>query len=503
MSVYLKTKKLDLSTGDPLVILMNEADAKENGFREGQKSVFIWQDIELYTLVNITDTEIAPGEVGLFTELWQQYSIPEGEMVRFEILKRPESIDFIKRKLMGHRLTREEILTIMTDISDRKIREIEVAYFMACFFNPGFDDDEVRFIAEGMAKAGDILSFVNIKDGNKLVVDKHSIGGIAAKGITPILVPIIASAGLVIPNTSTRAITTPAGTTDILEVLMPVSFSNEQLMSVVKETGACMIWGGSLKLAPADDVMISVERELEGQSYSKLIASIVAKKISMGVTHIVIDIPYGKAAKVKSPEDAQRLSKQFIKIFNLVGIQCETFLRFVNSPDGNGVGPVLEVRDILKVLEQKPNRPMALEKVAVEMAGRLFEMSGKADFGKGRKLAREQLESGKALSKFWEIAFAQGATEKKTADQLIVGEYSKDFMSNKSGVITFIDNHEVVEICRALGTPFIKEAGLYFHKLVGEYVKEGELLFTIYAATQDRLIVGESEVDVEKMFELK
>lgn len=503
MSVYLKTKKLDLSTGDPLVILMNNKDADDNGFREGQKAVFIWQDIELYTLVNITDTEINQGEVGLFTELWQQYAIPDGDMVRFEILKRPDSIDYIKKKLMGHTLSKEEILTIMGDISDRKIREIEVAYFMACFFNPGFNDEEVRYIAEGMAKAGDILSFLNLKDGNKIVVDKHSIGGIAAKGITPILVPIIASAGLVIPNTSTRAITTPAGTTDILEVIMPVAFTNDQLINIVKKTGACMIWGGSLKLAPADDVMISVERELEGQSYSKLIASIVAKKISMGVTHIVIDIPYGKSAKVKTPEEAQDLSKKFIKIFNLVGIQCETFLRFVNAPDGYGVGPVLEVRDILRVLEQKPNRPLALEKVAVEMAGRLFEMAGKADFGKGRKMARELLESGRALEKFWEIAFAQGATARKLESDLTLGEYSKEFFASKTGVITFVDNKEVVEICRALGTPFVKEAGLYFNKLVGEYVNEGDLLFTIYATTQDRLLAGDAEVNLDKVVEIK
>jgi AMP phosphorylase len=502
MSIYLKTKKLDMATGDPLVVLMNEADADANGFREGQKCIFMWQDVELYTLVNITDTEIGVGEIGVFTELWEQYKIPNGEMVRCEILQRPESIDFIKKKLMGHKLSREEIMAIMADISDRKIREIEVAYFMACFFNPGFDDEEVQFIAEAMASAGDILSFKGYGK-NDYVVDKHSIGGIAAKGITPILVPIIASLGLVIPNTSTRAITTPAGTTDILEVLMPVSFSNEDVMKIVKKTGSCMIWGGSLKLAPADDVMISVERELEGQSYSKLIASIVAKKISMGITHIVIDIPYGKSAKVKTPEDAQSLSNKFIKLFNAVGIQCETFMRFVNSPDGNGVGPVLEVRDILRVLEQSPKRPMPLEKVTCEMAGRLIEMVGMADFGQGRKLAKQQLENGKALEKFWEIAMAQGAKKVLKEDELTIGKYSKDYLAPKSGRIAFVDNHEVVEIARALGTPFIKEAGIYFYKLVGEYIEEGEKLFTLYATNEDRLSAGNLEVSVDKVVEIK
>lgn len=499
MALYLKTKKIDLSTGDPLVILLNDKDASEYGVRQGQKMELHWQDIELYVVTNVTGTEVEKGQVGLYNELWDKYNIPSDENVVVKFFDRPKSVDYIVKKLHGEKLSKDEIFEIMKDISDRKIREVETAYFMSCFFNPGFEDDEVANIAKAMASAGDILSFKNIKSNGDLVVDKHSIGGIAGKGITPILVPIIAAAGLVIPNTSTRAITTPAGTSDILEVVMPVSFDNEKVLEIVRKTGACMIWGGSLKLAPADDVLISVEKDLHAQSYNKLIASIVAKKISMGISNILIDIPYGKSAKVKTPDDAQMLSKKFVKLFEQVGIKCETFTRFVTEPDSNGIGPVLEVRDILYVLERSDERPLGLEKTALDMAGQLIEMAGKADYGKGRKMAVEILESGKALEKFWEIAKAQGSKKIVKSTDLKPAEYSYSFPATRAGRVSFVDNHEIVNITRALGCPFIKDAGVYFHKSVGDKVQKNEKILTIYATSMDRLEMGRKAVDLDKL----
>lgn len=502
MALYVKTKKLDFKTGDPLVVLLHRLDAEDLGVKEGQKVVFGWRDIELYVVINLTDTEVEKGEVGLYYEIWESNDIPNNEIASINLLERPDSIEYIKSKIMGKRLSREQIYEIMQDISDRKIREVEIAYFMACFFNPGFDDEEVRDIAVGMARAGDIIDFTNISGNGKMVVDKHSIGGIAGKGVTPILVPIIASENLIIPNTSTRAITTPAGTSDILEVVMPVSFTAETVKEVVKKTNACMVWGGSMKLAPADDVLISVEKELHAQAYGKLIASIVAKKISMGITDIVVDIPYGKSAKVKTPEEADMLGKKLKKTFNSVGINCETFLRFVTSPDGRGIGPVLEMRDILRVLERDSQRALSLEKTAVEMAGVLLEMAGKAQKGKGRELAQKKLDNGDALKKFWEIALSQGAQNRIDSINLVPGDYTHAVTINKSGNIRFIDNHEIVKICRALGNPTIKNAGIYFKRFIGESVKPGDVVMMMYASSPERLDMGITELDVDKLFEV-
>jgi len=502
MALYLKAKKLDIEVGDGLTVMLNNAQAEEEGIKEGQKVMLGYMDLILYVDVIQTETEVMPGQVGLLAEVWRHYGIPNDDVVCIDMFNRPDSIDYIKKKLLGHKLVRDEIFAITKDISNRKIRDIEVAYYMACFFSPGFDDDEVVNIAEGMARAGDILDFHKGHDEGTLVVDKHSIGGIAGKGVTPILVPIIASAGLLIPNSSTRAITSPAGTSDILEVVMPISFPSKQVMKVVADTNACMIWGGSLRLAPADDVMISVERSLHAQSFNKLIASIVAKKIAMGVDKVLIDIPYGRGAKMESPEDADMLGNKFIKIFEKVGIECVPAKRFVKGPDGMGIGPVLEMREVLRILEQHESRSLELEGIALDMAGKLLEVSGKSASGAGKTMAESLLKSGKALDKFWEIAMAQGATRRVSGESLHGGKYTWIVKSHKSGIINFINNKEVIRVARSLGTPSIKDAGMYFSKKVGDVIKEGEEFLTFYAASGERLRAGVEEFKIEEMLEI-
>jgi AMP phosphorylase len=509
MALYLKTKRLDQETGANLEIILNAEDAKLKGINKGEIVALNYKEARIYVQAEISDTEIEEGQVGLYEDVWDKYRIPSDDQVVVNVVSRPKSIEFIKKKLLGQKLTEEELAVIMKDIGDRKIREVETAYFMASFFNPGFDQDEVLWTAKGMAKAGDILDFRSIADkrskasGNKetagLVVDKHSIGGVAAKGVTPILVPTIACFGLTIPNTSTRAITTPAGTSDILEVVMPVQLSNEEILEGVEKTGASMVWGGALKLAPADDVLIHVERGLHIQSYQKLLVSIVAKKIAIGVTHIVIDIPHGPGTKVEDPDDVELLEHSFKNLFSKVGIKCETYSRRVVAPDGNGIGPVLEIRDILKVLNQEEDRPRDLENLAADMAGSLLELVGFAETGKGKQMALDKIQSGATKAKFWEIAMQQGAEKELTAEDLELGKYTFEVVSKRAGEIKNINNKEIVKIARALGNPFIKEAGMYFHKRPGDLVSEGDVIATLYATSNERLEKGKEQVNCEMM----
>ena len=307
MALYLKSKKFDLGAGKDLFVLMHSEDADDLGVKEGEVLLLGFKDVELYVKVIITDSELTQGEVGLYEELTQEYHIPEGRKILLDIPAPTKSLEAIRKKISGHRLNEEELLSIMEDIGSRRLKETEVAFFVATFFSPGFDDDEITWMTKGMAQSGEILDFKYIKDNKGLVVDKHSIGGTAGKGITPTLVPILAAAGLVVPNTSTRAITSPAGTTDILESVMPVALTKEEVYKVVEKTGACMIWGGSLYLAPADDEIISVERSLRIQEFQKVLVSIVAKKIAMGSTFVLIDLPYGKGTKLERPDDLENL----------------------------------------------------------------------------------------------------------------------------------------------------------------------------------------------------
>lgn len=502
MSLYLKSKKFDLGAGKELFILMHQNDAEELGIKEGEIVLLGYKDIELYVKVIITDTKISEGEVGLYEEIYEEYHIPEGRRLLIDIPSTSKALDAIRKKLSGQRLNEEELLSVMKDIGSRKLRETEIAFFVSTFFNPGFTEDEIYWMAKGMAESGEILDFKYIKNNKNLVVDKHSIGGTAGKGITPILVPMLAASGLVVPNTSTRAITSPAGTTDILETVMPVSLDKEKVYKVVEKVGACMVWGGALYLAPADDEIINVERSLRVQEFQKVLVSIVAKKIAMGSSFVLIDLPYGKGTKIEKPDDLDFLRREFEKLFAKFDIKCVTHKRVVNGPDGNGVGPILEMRECLKVLERDEKRSEMLEDTVIQMAAEIFEGSKKAQKGMGKKLAQELLDSGKALKKFWDIAKAQGAKEVVKSSELKIGKLKHSVKSDKSGVVKNINTREIVEIARSLGTPRIKEAGIYIEKMPGDKVEKGEVLMTLYATADDRMDEGIKAVDLSKLYEI-
>lgn len=502
MALYLKVKKMDIGGGDDINVLLNKVDAEKMGVNEGDIIAFLWKDIEMYVKAHETQTEVMPGEIGLYEEVWELYQISNGEYVAVDLVQRPKSMEYIKKKILGHKLNEEELTLIMKEVGERKLTEVDVAFLMSTFFNPGFDQDETLWMTKGMAHSGIVLDFKNIKDNNDLVVDKHSIGGVAGKAVTPIVVPILSSVGLVVPNTSTRAITTPAGTSDILEVVMPVHFSSEQIMDIVRKTGACMVWGGALDLAPADDVIIHAERGIHMESFQKVLVSIVAKKIAMGITHIVIDIPYGRGTKVQNKEDAILLKEQFIELFKKVGIICEVYLRLAKGPDGNGIGPNMEMKETLKILERKENKASHLEDIATDMAGIVLEMSGKAKTGQGKSMAIEQLNSKAALNKFWEIACTQGASREVKSEEIELAPYVYDVISEIEGTVDFINNRELVKVAKALGTPAIKSAGIYVHIMQGENVKKGDKLLTLYATSTERMESAKAILDQLSLYSL-
>ncbi len=500
MALNLRIKKLDIKAGDPLTVLINSSDAKMDGLEAGDKVWLSGYEHEHICVVNLTDVEVEEGFVGLYSDVWLGNDFASDSRVRLERVSTPESVDYIAKKLQGQRLTEDEMFEVLKDVSKKKMRSVEMAYFMATMFNPGFNDDEVLYAIKGMVNSGEIFDFSDIYNNKNMVVDKHSIGGIAGKGVTPILVAILANFGLVVPNTSTRAITAPAGTTDILETVMPVSFHSEEIYNLIKKQGSCMIWGGDLNIAPADDILIQVEKGLKTQCYQKFIISIIAKKLAMGISHIIIDLPYGPDTKIEEPEDIELVSDSFIKFFDKVGINCEIYKRRVKGPDGRGIGPNLEMRDVLRVLEDHEYKSTELEQEVIKMAGKLLEFTEKEKEGFGEEMAKESMESGKVAEKFWEIAFAQGAVEKVSSDDLRLGKETYDVVATKSGKIERINNKEVVNLARALGTPSIKEAGLYFNKFVGDKVKKGDVLLSFYTINNERMRAARDLYNEEELF---
>jgi len=396
-----------------------------------------------------------------------------------------EAVDAIKKKLLGKQLTYREIFSVMDEISHERLGPVLTTYFAAAAFTEGFSPDELYFMTKAMVDTGNRLKFPGI------VADKHSTGGVAGTRTTMIIVPIIAAAGFLIPKNSTRAITAPAGTADTMEVVAPVTFDAKTVKKIVEKTGGCIVWGGHLGLAPADDVIIEVEEPLAFESFDKVIVSIMAKKIAVGATHVIFDIPVGPTMKIQHYEDAERIAKKFQFLADKFSMKIVTDINEIRESAGFGIGPVLEAHDVFEVLEQKCSRPLALETKALRLAGKLLTLCMKDSPSHkgmhGDDLAREILQSGKALHKFREIIEAQGGDPTVDSTKLLPSEHKWEFISPRKGRVTTIDNKEISTICRILGCPTDKKAGMFRNRKLEEHVDKGDILYTLYSSDTYRL----------------
>ncbi len=501
MSYFLSAKKLDISTGTELIVIINSQDAEEFGINPGDALEMSWNSHggPVIVIVDITDTLIEGGSLGFYEDVWSKYNIKDGELIKIKFVSASEAIEAIRKKLLGNKLTYEEFFLIMKDISNGRLGSTLTTYFAAAGYSPGFDHDEIEFMTKALAETGERLVF----DG--VVADKHSIGGVAGKGITPIVVSVVASIeGVKVPNTSTRAITSASATTDMLEVLMPMTFDKAALESMVFKSNAFMVWGGGIDLAPADDEIIKVQKPLGMESIDKFVSSIVAKKIAQGVNHVIFDIPVGPGAKIKGDE-FEKVKETFERICKKFGIKVVIHRRDVRGIDGRAVGPSLECVEFLKVLENHPEKSLQLEKDALEIAGKLIELIGKAATGGGFAKAQEIVASGQALKKLKEIIGNQGGDATISSDKLKRGEIAYEYKSTKSGRIAGINNKKIFEVCHALGNPRIKESGMYFHKVTGESVEVGENLVTLYATSEGRMNLAKKliEKDANEIFEFE
>lgn len=395
------------------------------------------------------------------------------------------AIEAIKKKLVGQELSYNEIFAIMDEIANQRLSPVLTTYFAAAGFKESFSDDELYFLTKAMVATGPRLTFKGI------VADKHSTGGVAGTRTTMILVPIIAAAGFTIPKTSSRAITSPAGTADTMEVVAPVTFSPKQIQHIVDRAGGCIVWGGHLGLAPADDILIQVEAPLAFESYDKIIVSVMAKKIASGSNHAVIDIPVGPTMKIQHYKDAELIAKKFSYLAKRFKMKLVFDINETRQNAGRGIGPVLEARDVFQVLEQLPERPLALEAKALRLAGKLLnlcfeDIPGKKNIN-GEEVAREMLVSGKALKKMLEIIKIQGGKPDMVSHKLIPAKYKYEIHAAHKGRVFSINNRTITIICRILGCPADKRSGMYLNRKLEETVDKGDILATLYSSDQYRL----------------
>jgi thymidine phosphorylase len=347
-----------------------------------------------------------------------------------------------------------------------------MAAFLVGCTETGMEREEVMHLTRAMVASGDTLDWEE-----QLVADKHCIGGIPGNRTSMLVVPIVAAHGMLIPKTSSRAITSPAGTADTMEVLARVKLPVEHLKDIVRRQRGCLAWGGTARLAPVDDILIAVERPLSMDSPGQLVASILAKKLAAGATHLLIDIPVGPSAKVRHQIEALQLRKLFEFVGDRIGLHIEVMITDGHQPIGRGIGPVLEARDVMQVLENDPAAPRDLREKALQLASRILEFDPDVRGGQGYTLARDILDSGRALEKMRAIIAAQG--ENPQPPQL--GRLRKEIVAPQDATVVAINNLQMARIARLAGAPMDKGAGVDLYHKVGERVNAGAALYAIYA----------------------
>jgi thymidine phosphorylase len=424
-----------------------------------------------------SDSLVGRDEIGLSKDAYGDIGLPEGTLVRATIAPPPRSVDLVRGKLQGVRLERAAFDAILADVVARRYSKVELTMFVLACALRTLDQGELVDLTRAMIATGSSLRFAGGP-----IADKHSIGGVPGNRTTLVVVPILAARGLVVPKTSSRAITSPSGTADTMEVLADVALPAERLYRVIEEAGACIAWGGALDLAPADDILITVERPMELDTEAQMVASILSKKKTAGATHALIDVPVGPRAKIRSVATAERLATLFRSVAAEVDLWVEVVVTEALGPIGRGIGPRLEAIDVLAVLHREPGAPADLREKSLFLAGRILESVGGVAPGGGHEAARQALDSGDAARAFDRIVAAQGPRQMPAE-----AGYRHTSVSPRDGRIQEIDCWEIARVAKRAGAPANPAAGVRLLRSVGDAVRRGEPLFEIHAQSAAQL----------------
>jgi thymidine phosphorylase len=429
------------------------------------------------TLYQVTSDILRSNEVGMSESAWRRLALQDSAKVSVRHPAPLESLSMVRSKVYGRRLESESLATIISDVAAGRYSDIHLSSFITACSARQLDRDETIGLTHAMIDVGDRLSW-----DAQPVVDKHCVGGLPGNRTTPIVVAIVAACGLVMPKTSSRAITSPAGTADTMEVLAPVDLDLASMRRVVEREGGCIVWGGSVQLSPADDILIRVERALDLDSEGQLVASVLSKKIAAGSTHVVLDIPVGPTAKIRSAETARALSVDLIEVAQAFGMKARAIITDGSQPVGRGIGPALEAQDVLDVLKNVEDAPGDLRERALLLAGALLELGEKAANGEGLSMAAATLRSGQALQKFRRICEAQGGMRDPPKST-----HREPIVAHAAGRITAIDNRRLARVAKLAGAPDAKAAGVELNVSLGDAVDRGQRLFVVHAESPGEL----------------
>lgn len=470
----LTIKSLGIDTYRENIIFMR-ADChicQSEGFTALTRVVVHHQDNSIIATLNVVHSDMLHhNEASLSMEALKRLNVKDGDIIGITHLKPIESLHKVRAKIYGKELNDMDFTSIISDVVLGHYSNIEIAAFVSSCAGDNLTVNEMIGLTKAMIASGN-----KIKWKKNIILDKHCVGGLPGNRTTPIIVSIVAAAGLTIPKTSSRAITSPAGTADTMETMTPVNLTFDELQKVVVKEGGCIAWGGAVNLSPADDLLIAVEKSLEVDSEGQMIASVLSKKAAAGSTHVVIDIPVGPTAKVRSQEVALKLQYYFKAVSEAIGIHTEIVITDGTQPVGKGIGPSLEAFDVLAVLQNKVNAPLDLKERAITLSAALFKLSGKYEAGTELTAARTILENGEAYKKFIAICNAQGGFKEPV---LAIQRF--DVIAETEGIVKSIDNRKLARIAKLAGAPKAPSAGILYNAELGKKISKGDLLFSIYA----------------------
>lgn len=477
----LRPRRLGIDTHhEPVVVLRADSPVcRAEGFEAHARIEVLGERRSIIATLNILKAGelIGTDEVGLSESAWHRLEPSADERLRFRYAPPSDSMSHIRAKIFGSHLSENQFDAIIGEVVGGRLSNVEISAFLVACAGGRMSTAEVTSLTRAMVHTGNRMSWPH-----PVVVDKHCIGGLPGNRTTPIVVSIAASLGLIMPKTSSRAITSPAGTADTVETFTRVDLTLAEMHRVVEAEGGCMVWGGAMNMSPADDLLIRVERMLDLDSEAQLVASVLSKKAAAGSTHVVIDIPTGSTAKVRSQGEAQSLLHALRLTAHAIGLQLHGIISDGSQPVGRGVGPALEAHDVLAVLRNEPEAPDDLRQRALQVAAAVLELGGLAQGTVAQEMAHAALADGRAWRKFQAICQAQGGFHEPG-----VATHRYPITATRAGRVARIDNRLLARAAKLAGAPHAKTAGLWLGAHVGEHVERDQPLFVLHAESEGEL----------------
>ncbi len=420
-------------------------------------------------------------------------------------------VDLIQKKRDGGVLSEEEIKFIVTGYTSGDVTDYQMSAFLMSVYFKDMTDEEITCLTMAMSQSGDVIDLSEI---NGVKVDKHSTGGVGDT-TTIVLAPLVASVGAAVAKMSGRGLGHTGGTIDKLEAIpgFEVEIASNDFIRLVNESYVA-VTGQSGDLAPADKKIYALRDVTATVDSIPLIASsIMSKKIASGADAIVLDVTTGDGAFMKSIEDAERLAHTMVRIGSLANRQTMAIISDMSQPLGNAIGNAIEVKEAIDALNG--NGPEDLMEMVYVLGSQMVVLAKKADtLDEARKMLEASIADGRAIAKFKEMIRNQGGDDSVVdhPEKLPQAKYTIEVPSQKSGVISKMvaDQIGIAAMLLGAGRRTKEEeidyaVGLFLNKKVGDPVKEGESLVTIYANREevedvkkvlyDNIIIGESGVE--------